>query len=223
MCIHFRSARTADIEAILAEDIQGDVFADQDVWPHYSAPIIRYDHEKGKRIVEAAKFGIVPVWWKKPDLPRNTQNARNETIAELPSYKASWTKARFCLVPVTKYFEPHYATAKSKSENWSIQRNDSEAFCVAAIWAWWPGFGANEGGVTFSLITMNCDEHPILKRFHKPGDEKRSLVHILPDEYDAWLTASSDLARVMLALPEATALSVAPAPLPPRTKKSPAA
>lgn len=29
--------------------------------------------------------------------------------------------------------------------------------------------------------------HPLMRRFHKPGDEKRVLIIVAPDEYDAWL------------------------------------
>lgn len=29
---------------------------------------------------------------------------------------------------------------------------------------------------SLSMLTVNADEHPLMRRFHKPGDEKRSVV-----------------------------------------------
>ncbi len=42
-----------------------------------------------------------------------------------------------------------------------------------------------------TLLTINADDHPLMQRFNKPGDEKRSVV-ILPDEtWGDWLRAKS--------------------------------
>jgi hypothetical protein len=29
--------------------------------------------------------------------------------------------------------------------------------------------------LSFTMLTINADEHPLMKRFHKPEDEKRSV------------------------------------------------
>lgn len=61
-----------------------------------------------------------------------------------------------------------------------------------------------EQGYTFSFsqLTINADTHPLLRRMHKPGDEKRSLVIVPPDDYDAWLGCQDpELGRTYLAQP----------------------
>jgi hypothetical protein len=35
---------------------------------------------------------------------------------------------------------------------------------------------------------MNADEHPLMRRFHKPGDEKRALVIVPRSDWDEWLS-----------------------------------
>ena len=35
-----------------------------------------------------------------------------------------------------------------------------------------------------ATITINADEHALMRRMHKPGDEKRSLVILPHDEVD---------------------------------------
>jgi len=63
------------------------------------------------------------------------------------------------------------------------------------------------------MITMNCTGHPLLGRLHKPEldpvtkevlpadqQDKRSLVHIDPADWDQWLNGSEDDARALLRL-----------------------
>ena len=49
------------------------------------------------------------------------------------------------------------------------------------------------------MLTINADGHPLMQRFHAPGDEKRSIVVLAPDHYEAWLRADDAQARQMLA------------------------
>lgn len=67
----------------------------------------------------------------------------------------------------------------------------------------WRTWEREDGGFdsSFTQITINADEHPLMKRFHKPGDEKRSLAIIPPEEYEAWLCCrNAEEARSMLRL-----------------------
>lgn len=50
-----------------------------------------------------------------------------------------------------------------------------------------------------AMITVNADEHPIMRHMHRPGDEKRSVVILRPDDGEEWLTTSNvEAARAML-------------------------
>lgn len=74
---------------------------------------------------------------------------------------------------------------------------DGMPFAVAGIWRAWQ----EEQGYTFSFsqLTINADTHPLLRRMHKTGDEKRSLVIVPPEDYDAWLGCRDpELARAYL-------------------------
>jgi putative SOS response-associated peptidase YedK len=69
------------------------------------------------------------------------------------------------------------------------------------------------------MLTVNADGHLVMKRFHRPEDEKRMVVILKPEDYDAWLTCSVDQApnyfRQWMEPLEAVA-----APLPPRAPKT---
>lgn len=219
MCVNYRSAAIAAIEAIIAGDVQADLFAPREVWPRYQAPVILRSRQTGQPTAQVATFGLLPHWAKAPKIPQSTVNARSETVATLPSFRDAWRKAQFCLIPVSRYYEPNYESGKPI--RWAISRTDAADFCVAGIWSWWSGRDGLEGLLSFAMLTVNCDTHPVLKRFHDPQDEKRSLVHLRPSEYEAWLGADPELARAMLTeLPAPEELHVEAAPLPPRKKST---
>jgi hypothetical protein len=55
---------------------------------------------------------------------------------------------------------------------------------ACGLWSSWKGL---EGDLvhSFTLLTVNAEDHPLMRQFHKPGDEKRMVV-VLPEErYDA--------------------------------------
>jgi putative SOS response-associated peptidase YedK len=41
---------------------------------------------------------------------------------------------------------------------------------------------------TFTMITVNADTHPLYRRMHKPGEEKRMVVILDRADYLPWLT-----------------------------------
>lgn len=78
-------------------------------------------------------------------------------------------------------------------------------------------FDANHIRVSFTMLTVNADNHPLMKRFHKPGDEKRSVVIVRPDAHAYWLNCrSTDEARSFLNLYPAEQMAAEAYPLPPR-------
>lgn len=39
------------------------------------------------------------------------------------------------------------------------------------------------------MLTINATDHPVMNQFHRPEDEKRMVVILPEDQYDAWLEA----------------------------------
>ena len=118
-------------------------------------------------------------------------------MAEKPSYRTAWRQRQFCLVPLGRFFEPCWETGKAVP--WSIHRQDGEPFTGAGIWDRWNDRETGEIVVSFSMLTINADGHPIMGRFHRPGDERRSLVVVPRRAWHDWLTATPDTASSMLA------------------------
>ena len=61
------------------------------------------------------------------------------------------------------------------------------------------------------MLTINADEHALMRHYHKLGDEKRMVV-VLPEEaYQDWLTAPAGQAmRFMVAYPAEGLAAAAP-------------
>ena len=110
-------------------------------------------------------------------------------------YRHAWAHRHFCLVPVQGFYEPCYESGKAT--RWKIHRQDDEPFALAAIWDRWK----SESGETVhscSLLTVNADASPLMRRFHGPEDEKRSVVVVPPERRDDWLDAEDSAAAQAL-------------------------
>ena len=143
-----------------------------------------------------ARFGLVPAWVTDAKIVRSTYNARSETLGEKPSFRDAWRRGQLCIIPADAIFEPCYETGRAI--RWRIERADGRPMGIAGIWE---RRLKNDGlpAWSMSMLTINADAHPLMARFHKPEDEKRSVV-ILPDEvWGDWLRAKSECAaRAML-------------------------
>ena len=108
------------------------------------------------------------------------------------------------------FYEPDYETGKAV--RWKIERQDQRAFTAAAIWDYWKR-PTGEGLHSFSMLTINANDHPVMGRFHRPDDEKRSLVIVPPERRDQWLQATPDEAREFLLPLPAVEFTSCPAPI----------
>lgn len=185
-----------------------------EAWPDYAAPIIRRAANSGAWEAVLASFSMVP----KKAIPQGTRyfptaNARVETIGKLRSFAPYWRTCQFALIPATAFFEPNWESGKAM--RWRIGRPGDEPFAIAGLWRSWP-----DGAVSFTMPTLNADSHPMMNRFHKPGDEKRGVVVLPPDTWGDWLACTDpEEARSFLRLLDADALVCEPAPVPPRVPK----
>lgn len=101
-------------------------------------------------------------------------------MAEKPSFRTPWRRRQFCLVSMQCFFEPTYESGRAV--RWSIGRRDTQPFTAGAIWDAWRS-PSGETLHSFSMLTVNANDHPLTARFHKPGDEKRSLVIVPPERW----------------------------------------
>lgn len=162
-----------------------------------------------------ATFGLMP-HWAKPALARSTYNARSETVGAKPSFRSAWRSRQFCVIPAQAIYEPNYETGQPV--RWRIERADGESFGIAGLWERVMQ-GDQPSRWSFTMLTINATDHPLMNRFHGPDDEKRSVVVLDDDDWDAWLNCATESdARAMLMPFEPATMVASPAPRPPRQK-----
>lgn len=118
-------------EALPANDLPAgprfNVCPTQDV-----AAVISTD---GARRLVPLRWGFVPEWYQRPSGGPLLINARAETVAEKPAFRAA-IRARRCLVPADGYYEWEVAPDGTRLP-WYVRRTDGAPMALAGLWQVW--------------------------------------------------------------------------------------
>ena len=209
MCTNFTPTKKNQwVKDKLGVELPADYPAES--YPGFAAPVVVKSHQTGRVACGLAKFGLIPTWAKDEKIARHTYNARSETAAEKPSYRTAWRQRQYGLVLVDNFYEPSYESGRAM--RWKIELASNDPFGIACLWDRWTDPASGELVVSFSMLTVNADEHPVMRQFHKPGDEKRTPVIIAPDLHAAWLGADPPKAAEMMNWSHMSELRAEPAP-----------
>lgn len=145
-----------------------------------------------------ACFGLIPEWARDPTIARHTYNARSETVATKPSFRAAWARHQHCIVPAEAITEPLYQGTQAQPTR--IACADGLPMGIAGLWSTWqdPADPKVPALHSFTMLTVHAGGHDLMNRFHKPGDEKRMVVILPRGSWKAWLFATPSR------MPEAT-------------------
>jgi putative SOS response-associated peptidase YedK len=211
MCTNFTPTRRAPwVKEKLGVNLPADYPAES--YPGFAAPLVVQSHRTARVACGLARFGLIPAWAQDEKIARHTYNARSETAAEKPSYRTPWKLRQWGLVLVDNFYEPSYATGKAV--RWKIELASGEPFGIACLWDRWAHPSTGEWVVSFSMLTVNADAHPVMRQFHKPGDEKRTPVVIAPALHAAWLRADHTQATELMSWAHMPELRAEAAPRP---------
>ena len=211
MCTNFTPTRNTQwVKDTLGVDIPLEFPAES--YPGFASPIVVQSHQTQRVAVGLAKFGLIPAWAKDNKIARHTYNARSETASEKPSFRSAWRNRQFGLVLCENFFEPNYESGRAV--RWKIERADQQPFGIACLWDRWTDPASGELIVSFSMLTVNADEHTVMNQFHKTGDEKRTPIVLGKHQFDAWLSANTEQAHDMMNLAQMPTLQSMSSPRP---------
>ena len=153
-------------------------------------------------------WGLVPVWAKTPRQNPPLINARCETVATKPAFRAAF-KRRRCLVPADGYFE--WRKEGQMKQPYFIRMRDEGIYWMAGLWErWQPASAASSRPIDSTDSssaesrsgdshpagsspgdTTSCDSFAILTT---AGNELTQRVHdrmpviLRPEHYELWLS-----------------------------------
>jgi putative SOS response-associated peptidase YedK len=124
------------------------------------------------------RWGLIPFWAKDRSIGNQLINARGETIASKPSFRAAF-KSRRCLIPADGFYEWKKLNSSKKQPQY-ITLKDQRPFCFAGLWESWTDKESNEDVQSCTIITTDANE--LLLPLHD-----RMPVILDPSDYRPWL------------------------------------
>jgi putative SOS response-associated peptidase YedK len=177
MCGRFTQRHTwQQIHAHLTgflEALEGDSWA-ANLTPRYNVSpgqmLLAVRGTQPSEVVEL-KWGLIPSWAKDPKIAFQCLNARSETVASKPAFRAAY-KSRRCLIPADGYFE--WRREGKQKLPYLYEFNGGQLFTFAGLWERWHDVE------TCTLLTTEAN--PLAAEVHD-----RMPVIIQPEDWTAWL------------------------------------
>lgn len=141
-----------------------------------SQPVAVISNE-GPRQIEFFQWGLVPAWAKDAKIGNSLINARGETVAEKPAFRAAF-KRRRCLILADGFYEWRRAAGGAKTPMY-LQLQAGRPFAFAGLWETWRGPEGERRTCAVITTTPNALLAPI---------HDRMPVILPPAAYGTWLT-----------------------------------
>ena len=136
-------------------------------------------------------WGLVPFWAKESSIGARMINARAETVAEKPAFRAAFRHRR-CLIPADGFYEWKKAADGGK-QPYLIRRRDRAPFTFAGLWESWQEKQSGAELESCSIVTTdaNATLAPIHHRMPVILDERG---------WQDWLAPGSEWGAALQAL-----------------------
>ena len=155
--------------------------------PSQRAAVVRA--EDGARRLALLRWGLIPAWADDPRIGHRLINARAETAADKPAFRAAFRRRR-ALVPVDGFYE--WVRRGDAREPWLVFPRDGGLMALAGLWERWrvpdgarltgslAEYGPGDAVETFTVLTTEANA--AMRPLHH-----RMPVILPPEAFDAWL------------------------------------
>ncbi len=123
------------------------------------------------------RWGLIPAWAKDPAIGNRTINARAETVARKPAFRAAF-RARRCLILADGFYE--WKTETGGKQPYRITLADGGPFALAGLWERWANPQGGETIESCTIVTTAANAR--LQEIHP-----RMPVILAPDAFVPWL------------------------------------
>jgi putative SOS response-associated peptidase YedK len=145
--------------------------------PSQPVPVVRLkpDESKPKREMVLMRWGLIPSWAKDAAIGNRMINARAESLAEKPAFRAALRRRR-CLVAADGFYE--WQEIERKKQPYFIRFRDDRPFAFAGLWESWEG---PDHAAIESCTIITTAANKLLRPIHE-----RMPVILAPDAYKVW-------------------------------------
>jgi putative SOS response-associated peptidase YedK len=125
-------------------------------------------------------WGLIPFWAKDTSGASRMINARAETAATKPSFRAAFKKRR-CLIPADGFYE--WTGEKGRKQPWYLGLPNGQPFAFAGLYEFWKDKqGVDSDRIHTSVTILTTAASQSVRKIHH-----RMPVILAPDTYENWL------------------------------------
>jgi putative SOS response-associated peptidase YedK len=129
------------------------------------------------RAVQFFRWGLVPFWAKDPSIGSRMINARSETAAEKPSFRAAYRRRR-CLILADGFYEWRAEPGSRTKTPMYVRMASGEPFAFAGLWEIWHP----DDAPLLSCTILTTEPNELVAPIHN-----RMPVILAREAYDRWL------------------------------------
>jgi putative SOS response-associated peptidase YedK len=135
---------------------------------------------EGKRQFALVRWGLLPSWVKDPKSFSLLVNARGESLADKPAFKAAM-KYRRCLVPADGFYE--WKAIGTRRQPYYVRAKSGQPLAFAGLWETWTGPNGEEMETAAIVTTRaNCA---------LAGIHERMPVIVPAEAFNLWLDCAN--------------------------------
>ena len=197
MCGRFVSARKRlellEEFAATRDAVAADREADYNVAP--TKRIYTVLTHKDERELRLVRWGLVPGWAKDTKVGARMINARAETVAVKPSFRAAFARRR-CLIPADGYYE--WMTEGKVKQPYYIYRTDGGILAFAGIYELWRNSELpddHEDALYWSASIITTQATDEIGQIHD-----RTPMVIAPGDWTDWLDPANNEKELLLSV-----------------------
>jgi putative SOS response-associated peptidase YedK len=144
--------------------------------PTQPVAAVRVPAKSSAREMVLLRWGLIPFWARDPKIGSQMINARSETVAEKPAFRAAFRRRR-CLVVADGFYE--WQKTDGTKQPFYIRLRDARPFAFAGLWEHWKG---PDDTAIESCTLLTTQPNDLLRAVHN-----RMPVILQPRDYDLWL------------------------------------
>ena len=148
------------------------------ICPTQRVKCVRQSSSAKNEVVDL-RWGLMPFWAKDLKVGARMINARSETVATKPSFRAAF-KSRRCLVLADGFYE--WKKQGTQRQPYYISRRDDQPFCLAGLWETWTDKSVDNSQPIETCTVLTTEAKGIMRPLHD-----RMPVILPKNQFDFWL------------------------------------